>query len=74
MDFTYNNSEELLTDIDMLIESLDSLSAQGLKEFRNLVLLGGFHLLRLDFREHRDIILSATSEIFCLLGLSDSDF
>ena len=74
IDFTYHNSKELLSDIDMLIQSLDSLSASGLLEFRNLVLLGGFHLLRLDFREHRDVILSATSEIFCLIGLCDSDF
>lgn len=72
--FTYNNSKELLADIDLLIESLDPLSAQGLREFRHLVLLGGFHLLQLDFREHRDVILSTISEIFCLLGLSDSDF
>ena len=74
IDFTYSNSKELLSDIDMLIRSLDSLSASGLVEFYNLVLLGGFHLLRLDFREHRDVILSATSEIFCLIGLCDSDF
>ncbi len=72
--FTYANSHELLTDIDMLIESLDSISAQGLREFRHLVLLGGFHLFGLDFREHRDTILNSISEIFCLLGLSDSDF
>ncbi|TLD90251.1 MULTISPECIES: phosphoenolpyruvate carboxylase [Helicobacter] len=74
IDFTYADSKELLDDIDLLMESLDPLSAQGLKEFRHLVLLGGFHLLRLDFREHRDVVLNTISEIFCLLGLSDSDF
>ncbi|MCX2717099.1 phosphoenolpyruvate carboxylase [Helicobacter sp. MIT 21-1697] len=74
INFTYKDSNELVEDIDMMIESLDSVSARKLIEFRHLVLLGGFHLLRLDFREHRDVILSATSEIFCLMGLSDSDF
>ncbi|TLD96364.1 phosphoenolpyruvate carboxylase [Helicobacter jaachi] len=74
IDFTYKDSKELIGDIDMLIESLDSISAAGLVEFRHLVLLGGFHLLRLDFREHRDVILNATSEVFCLIGRSDSDF
>lgn len=72
--FTYHQSSELLDDIDMLIESLDPLSAQKLIAFRHLVLLGGFHLLRLDFREHRDVILSTISEIFCLIGFCDSDF
>lgn len=72
--FTYKDSKELLADIDMLIESLDPTLAQGLVEFRHLVLLGGFHLFRLDFREHRDEILNTISEVFCLLGLSDSDF
>ncbi len=74
IDFTYKDSNELLEDIDMMIESLDDISARGLVEFRHLVLLGGFHLLRLDFREHRDIILSTISEIFCLIGFCDSDF
>lgn len=74
VDFTYKHSDELLADIDMMIESLDSLSARGLVELRHLVLLGGFHLLGVDFREHRDMILNAISEIFCLIGLCDSDF
>lgn len=74
IDFVYNNSKELLDDIDMLIESLDFISANNLMEFRNLVLLGGFHLFRFDFREHRDVLLTTISEIFCLIGLSDSDF
>ncbi len=74
VDFTYNSPKELLEDIDMLILSLDSISAKRLNSFRNLVLLGGFHLMQLDFREHRDMYLSAVSEVLCLLGYTDSDF
>lgn len=74
VDFTYQNPNELLEDIDMLIASLDSISSKRLKKLRNLVLLGGFHLMQLDFREHRDMYLSAVSEVLCLLGYTDSDF
>ncbi|PAF43096.1 phosphoenolpyruvate carboxylase [Helicobacter sp. 11S03491-1] len=74
MEFVYTHPKELLEDIDLLIDNLDALSSKYLKEFRNLVLLGGFHLMRLDFREHRDMFLNAISEVFCLLGVSDSDF
>ncbi|RDU71275.1 phosphoenolpyruvate carboxylase [Helicobacter aurati] len=74
IDFTYRSPKELLEDIDMLIASLDNLSSTRLKSLRNLVLLGGFHLMQLDFREHRDMYLSAVSEVLCLLGYTDSDF
>lgn len=74
VDFTYQNPKELLEDIDMLIASLDSIAAKRLKSLRNLVLLGGFHLMQLDFREHRDMYMNAVSEVLCLLGYTDSDF
>lgn len=74
MDFVYRDCRELLADIDLLLEGLNPRSATYLREFRNLVLLSGFHLLKLDFREHRDAIRDAISEIFSLLGYSDSDF
>lgn len=74
IDFVYQHPKELINDIDLLIDNLDSVSSKHLKEFRNLVLLGGFHLMRLDFREHRDMIVNAISEVFCLLGFCDSDF
>ncbi len=74
IDFVYKNTQELIDDIDILIESLDAISATFLKEFRNLVLLGGFHLLELDFREHRAVLNSALSEIFSLLGYAQGDF
>lgn len=74
VNFTYKSIQEFLDDIDMMIESLDSLSASRLIELRHLALLGGFHLLRMDFREHRDVIVKTTCEIFCLMGLCDSDF
>lgn len=74
LDFTYKNPKELIKDIDLLINSLDKNSSKRLSSFRNLVLLGGFHLLQLDFREHRDVFVNAVGEIFCLTGLSDSDF
>ncbi|RDU63206.1 phosphoenolpyruvate carboxylase [Helicobacter didelphidarum] len=74
IDFTYQSPKELLEDIDMLIQSLDNTASKRLKSLRNLVLLGGFHLMQLDFREHRDMYLSAVSEVLCLLGYTDSDF
>lgn len=74
IDFVYGHPKELIDDIDLLINNLDSVSSKYLKEFRNLVLLGGFHLMRLDFREHRDMFVNAISEVFCLLGFCDSDF
>lgn len=74
IDFVYEQPKELIGDIDLLIDNLDTLSAKYLKKFRNLVLLGGFHLLRLDFREHRNVFLDAISEVFCLIGVADSDF
>ncbi len=74
VDFTYQNPKELLEDIDMLIASLDLVASKRLKSLRNLVLLGGFHLMQLDFREHRDMYIHAVSEVLCLLGYTDSDF
>ncbi len=74
VDFTYTQPQELIADIDMLIECLDDISAKYLKQFRRFVLLGGFHLMQLDFREHKDVFAEAISEIFCLLGICDSDF
>ncbi|PAF52413.1 phosphoenolpyruvate carboxylase [Helicobacter sp. 13S00477-4] len=74
IDFSYKHPQELIADIDLLINNLDNVSATYLKEFRNLVLLGGFHLMCIDFREHRDVFVDAISEVFCLLNISDSDF
>lgn len=74
VDFTYNQPKELIEDIDMLIDCLDETSATYLREFRRYVLLGGFHLMQLDFREHKDVFAQAISEIFCLLGICDNDF
>ncbi len=74
IEFVYRYPYELIADIDLLIDSLDEISASGLKKFRNLVLSAGFHLLKLDFREHKDAINSAITEIFSYLGFSDSNF
>ncbi|MFC3846924.1 phosphoenolpyruvate carboxylase [Helicobacter baculiformis] len=74
VDFAYQDPQELLADIDLLLENLEPSLAQPLLDFRHLVLLAGFHLLRLDFREHRDVFLYAISEVFCHLGLATSDF
>ncbi|MGX3045805.1 phosphoenolpyruvate carboxylase [Helicobacter sp. T3_23-1056] len=71
---TYATPSELLEDVEMLIECLDSVSSKYLRQFRRFVLLGGFHLMQLDFREHKDIFINAISEIFCLLGVCDNDF
>lgn len=73
-DFFYKTPQELIDDIDLMIASLHPTSAQGLIRFRNLVLTAGFHLLKLDFREHKETVVGAVSEIFSHLGLCDSDF
>ncbi|WP_120946211.1 phosphoenolpyruvate carboxylase [Helicobacter labacensis] len=74
VEFAYQDPQELLDDIDLLLENLEPSLSQPLLDFRHLVLLAGFHLLRLDFREHRDVFLYAISEVFCHLGLATSDF
>ncbi|WP_104637255.1 phosphoenolpyruvate carboxylase [Helicobacter felis] len=74
IEFAYKNPRELLEDIDLLLENLEPSLSQPLLDFRHLVLLAGFHLLSLDFREHRDVFLYAISEVFCHLGLATSDF
>jgi phosphoenolpyruvate carboxylase len=66
VDFVYKKSSEMIEDIDMMVESLDKRSAQGLKRLRNLVLTGGFHLFKLDFREHKDAIKYAISEVIAI--------
>lgn len=72
--FIYKKSSEMIEDIDMMIDSLDDVSAKGLKKLRHLVLVGGFHLFKLDFREHKDAIKNAICEIFSHLGYADSDY
>ena len=71
---TYATPQEIIADVDMLIESLDEVSGKYLRQFRRFVLLGGFHLMQLDFREHKDVFAQAISEILCLLGVCDNDF
>jgi phosphoenolpyruvate carboxylase len=74
IEFVYKKPSELIEDVDMMIESLDKISARGLKKLRNLVLIGGFHLFKLDFREHKDAIKYAIAEILSLLDYADSNF
>ncbi|WP_233712843.1 MULTISPECIES: phosphoenolpyruvate carboxylase [unclassified Helicobacter] len=71
---TYAEPKELIADVEMLIECLDDVLGKYLRQFRRFVLLGGFHLMQLDFREHKDVFAQAISEIFCLLGICDNDF
>lgn len=73
-EFAYSEPEELLADIDILLDSLDELSATELKKFRNKVVIAGFHLLKLDFRDHADVINRAIAEVFSLLGLCDINY
>jgi phosphoenolpyruvate carboxylase len=74
IEFYYKKPSELIEDIDLMIESLDEYSSIGLKNFRNVVLTGGFNLLKMDFREHKDMLQNAVCEIFSILGYSDNDF
>ncbi len=71
--YIYENSKEFIKDIEMMMESLDERSSTYLKELRNLVLLAGFHLMRLDFRQHREVFWLALAEIFATLGYVQGD-
>ncbi len=71
--YMYENSKEFIKDIDLMINSLDSQSSIYLKELKNLALLAGFHLMQLDFRQHRDVFWSALAEIFSHLGFIQGD-
>jgi phosphoenolpyruvate carboxylase len=73
-EFLYNEPEEMLADIDLMIESLDELSSRELRKFRSMVLTAGFHMLKLDFRDHAEVINKAAAEIFSYLGLCDMNF
>jgi len=73
-EFLYNEPEEMLADIDLMIESLDELSSRELRKFRSKVLTAGFHMLKLDFRDHAEVINKAAAEIFSYLGLCDMNF
>lgn len=71
--YTYENSKEFIQDIEMMIESLDERSGTYLRELKNLALLAGFHLMRLDFRQHREVFWQALAEIFATLGYIEGD-
>ncbi len=73
IDFTYKKAKEFVEDIDLLLNSLDPTSQTNLLTLRELVLACGFHLLQLDFREHKSKIKSALAEILSYLGIADSD-
>jgi len=74
LEYIYHTPEELLGDIELMIDSLDEVRSMGLRRFASVVKTAGFHLLKLDFREHKDSINSAIAEIFSYLGYCDSDF
>lgn len=74
MEYVYQRSEELVEDIDLLIDSLDEVSARELVRFRHMVIGSGFHMMKLDFREHKDAIGHAITEIFSHIGVADADF
>lgn len=71
--YMYANSKEFIKDIDMMIESLDERSGIYLKELKSLAILAGFHLMQLDFRQHRDVFWNALAEIFSHLGYVQGD-
>lgn len=73
-EFLYDEPEELIADIDLMLECLDELSGRELKKFRTKVLTAGFHLLKLDFRDHAEVVNKAAAEIFSYLGICDMNF
>ena len=74
LEFVYTSPKELIQDIDVMIDSLDAICASGLRGFKSMVQTAGFYLLKLDFREHKDVVNSAISEIFAYLGYCDVGF
>ena len=68
--FVYRHIDELIQDIELLEKNLTPTTAIHLQEFKNLVLLGNFYLLKLDFREHKQVFINAISEIFSLMNLT----
>ncbi|BCZ17352.1 phosphoenolpyruvate carboxylase [Helicobacter sp. NHP19-003] len=73
IDFSYQHADELVADIDLLLENLEPSLQASMLRFKNLVLLVGFHLLSLDFREHQAVFVNALSEVFSLLSIA-TDF
>ncbi len=71
-EFYYKRPKEFLEDIDLLIDSVDPLERLHLRQLRELALSCGFHLMKLDFREHKSKIKNALTEILSILGYSDS--
>ncbi|PZT47624.1 phosphoenolpyruvate carboxylase [Helicobacter valdiviensis] len=71
--YMYDSPKEFIKDIDLMINSLDTTSAKYLLELRNLALLAGFHLMQLDFRQHRDVFWRSLAEIFVVLGYVEGD-
>ncbi|MRI83565.1 MAG: phosphoenolpyruvate carboxylase [Nitratiruptor sp.] len=71
--FSYTDPAQLIADIDLMLASLDPMNHRNLAEFRRLVLVCGFHLLQLDFREHKSKLKEALAEILSYLGQADSD-
>lgn len=71
--YMYANSKEFIKDIDLMLDSLDACSGLYLKELKNLAMLAGFHLMQLDFRQHRDVFWNALAEIFSYLGYVQGD-
>lgn len=71
--YMYGSSKDFIKDIDLMIASLDAKSSVYLKELKNLALLAGFHLMQLDFRQHRDVFWQALAEIFVHLGYIEGD-
>lgn len=71
--YMYANSKEFIKDITIMIDALDFRSSVYLRELRDLATLAGFHLIQLDFRQHRDVFWSAIAEIFAHLGFVQGD-
>lgn len=72
----YFDVSELLSDVDMMIESLcnhkgQSLADTFLRPFRFQVKLFGFHMVTLDIRQHSGVHERTVAELFEVAGLGD---
>jgi phosphoenolpyruvate carboxylase len=70
----YGSAEELLEDLDLIAESLEAhrgerLASGALADLRRLVAVFGFHLAKLDVRQHSGRHRAAVHEILAAAGV-----
>ena len=75
--FCYNDSAELMEELDLLKQSLNNnegqiIVKQLVEPFSKKVETFGFHFVKLDIRQNSRLIRTAINEIFLVAGISDN--